>query len=214
MAPALYPEDLDIRPLTVWPGDLTPADARLASPFSAPLSSTLSTLNRELAAIRAANPVLEAAIDASQFRVDGRPRATARAAHPGVVLSLPTTIHGPLRYATDRFLTWQDNLRGVVLGLEALRRVERYGITRRGEQYTGFRALPAGEGGNPSGSILTEAQALSFLTEHSGILLTAASTPDEVTRAYRRASRALHPDAGGSVAMFQRLGQAYDLLRR
>lgn len=213
MAPTLYPENLDIRPLTTWPGDLTPADARVTSPFSAPLSSTLSTLNRELAAIRAANPVLEVAIDVNQFRIDGRPRATARAAHPGVVLSLPTTRHGPLRYATDRFVTWQDNLRAVVLGLEALRRVERYGITRRGEQYAGFRALPAGET-DPAGTILIEAQALSFLTEHSGIPLTTASTPDEITRAYRRASRALHPDTGGSVAMFQRLGQAYDLLRR
>jgi hypothetical protein len=35
--------------------------------------------------------------------------------------------------------TWQDNLRAVALGLEALRRVERYGIAQRGEQYAGWR---------------------------------------------------------------------------
>ena len=128
-----YPDGLTVRPLTTWPGDLTsPADRRV-SPFAATLGTTLSALDRELAAIQARNPVMEVAIDPGQFRIDGRPRARAAAIHPGVVLSLPATSVGPLRYATDRFLNWQDNLRAIVLGMEALRKVERYGITRRGE---------------------------------------------------------------------------------
>lgn len=45
-----------------------------------------------------------------------------------------------LVYATDVCDLWQHNVRSVALGLEALRAVDRYGISRRGEQYAGFRA--------------------------------------------------------------------------
>ena len=52
-----------------------------------------------------------------------------------------------LVYATDCCMFWQHNLRSIALGLEALRAVDRYGISRRGEQYAGFRAaLTTGEG--------------------------------------------------------------------
>lgn len=139
-----YPYGLDVRPLTTWPGPLTSPHERRRSQFSAPIRNTLAILNRELWHIGAMTSVMEVAIPPEQFRIDGRPRATARAEHPGVVLSLPKTDLGPLRYATDLFTTWQDNLRAIALGLEALRKVERYGITRRGEQYVGFKALPPG----------------------------------------------------------------------
>lgn len=50
-----------------------------------------------------------------------------------------------LVYATDCCDFWQHNVRSIALGLEALRAVDRYGISRRGEQYAGFRAaLTAG----------------------------------------------------------------------
>lgn len=45
-----------------------------------------------------------------------------------------------LIYATDCCVFWQHNVRSIALGLESLRAVDRYGITRRGEQYAGFRA--------------------------------------------------------------------------
>lgn len=52
-----------------------------------------------------------------------------------------------LVYATDTCVLWQHNVRSIALGLEALRAVDRYGITKRGEQYAGFTgALPAGRG--------------------------------------------------------------------
>lgn len=43
-------------------------------------------------------------------------------------------------FATDACELWQHNVRSIALGLEALRAVDRYGITRRGQQYAGFRA--------------------------------------------------------------------------
>lgn len=45
-----------------------------------------------------------------------------------------------LVYATDTCVYWQHNVRSIALGLEALRAVDRYGISKRGQQYAGFRA--------------------------------------------------------------------------
>jgi hypothetical protein len=45
-----------------------------------------------------------------------------------------------LVYATDACDFWQHNVRSIALGLAALRAVDRYGISRRGEQYAGYRA--------------------------------------------------------------------------
>lgn len=44
-----------------------------------------------------------------------------------------------LVYATDVCDFWQHNVRSIALGLQSLRAVDRYGISRRGEQYAGFR---------------------------------------------------------------------------
>lgn len=212
-----YPDNLDVRPLTTWPGSLTPSHQRQRSPFSAPLRSTLGSLRVELRALECHRPVLEVAIPASQFRIDGRPYARAQADHPGVVLSLPKTTVGPLRYATDRYLTWQDNLRAIALGLEALRKVDRYGITRRGEQYAGFKALPSGATPMPAGpDAMTVDEAARVLARAGNLLSEGAAQTvlDPVTRSivWRDAVKRHHPDVGGDRASWDRLEQAKRVL--
>ncbi len=204
-----YPPNLIVAPLTTWPGPLTAS--RVRSPFGSTLRQTLEALTRELYYLGASNPVMEVAIDRSQFRLDGRPRAGSKASHPGVVLSLPHSDQGPLRYACDRYPAWQDNLRAITKGLEALRMVERYGITRRGEQYAGFRALPPGGVEMPAGQ-MTEADALAFLAEHSGYPVDTRTDRESITRAYRVAVKTLHPDRGGDTLLFQRLQDAIAVL--
>ena len=135
---------LRVRPLDSWPEPFDAERSRRPSPFSAPLSETAYRLGVELRALEARDAILEVAVDPADFRRDGYPRAQARGRHPGVVLSIPASIHGPLRYFTDEFDGWQENLRAIALSLEALRRVDRYGVARRGEQYRGWTALPAG----------------------------------------------------------------------
>lgn len=203
----LYPTTLIVSPMTSWPGSMTPPSQRVQSQFSASLTTTLQLLNRELAHLAARAPVMEVAIPREQFRRDGRPRADARASHPGVALSLPHTRVGPLRYATDRFVTWQDNLRAISLGLEALRKIDRYGITRRNEQYTGFAAIGAGAAQDP----VTDA--LEFLRVSAQILRPlSADDAAGIKAAYRLAVLRLHPDAGGSTTDFQRLRSAMETL--
>jgi hypothetical protein len=132
-----------VRPLSSWPGPMDVERTRRVSPFTAPWRDTASRLGHELGKLGARTPVLEVAVAPADFRRDGYPRAAARADHPGVVLSLPETVHGPLRYFTDEFDRWQDNVRAIALSLEALRKVDRYGVARRGEQYRGWTALPS-----------------------------------------------------------------------
>jgi hypothetical protein len=128
-----------------------------ACPFRAPWARTVDLLAHELRALRpntrpGAPPfraILELALQPGDFRLDGVPRANARAAHPGVVLVVAGSRYGDLRYPCSTFADWQDNVRAIALALEALRKVDRYGVTKRGEQYAGWLALPAGNGASP-----------------------------------------------------------------
>lgn len=199
---SFYPDALDVRPLTTWPGELTPAYKRQRAQFSATLGKTLKDLDREIRHLRCTHAVMEVAMPAEDFRLDGTPRAQARATHPGIVLSLPKTSVGPLRYATDNFTTWQDNLRAIALGMDALRRVDRYGITKRGEQYAGFKALPSGSGAASEGGMTLDdaAQLLAAAASWGPQTYQAADVlrdADVRREAYRKAARKAHPDAGG-----------------
>jgi hypothetical protein len=207
-----WPSGLQGGPINTWPGELTAASERRTSPFRAGLSDTLKVLRREICELvdtreQQDSAEVLVAIPAGGWRLDGRPRADARAEHPGVIFSLDSK-HGHLSYPCDRFTTWQDNLRAVALALEALRKVDRYGVTKRGEQYLGFLALEATAA--PAGFASAEA-ALAFL----GGVMKANGFADDETPAItlRRAYRFTHPDQGGDASEFQRVSLAEANLR-
>ena len=184
-----YPDGMVLRPSQSWPGPFPTEHVR--SPFSAPLSTTLSELDRELRHLGdgAANApsVLTLALGEGDFRkVDGLPRANARPSHPGVVLYIESMV-GPLSYPCAKFDSWTDNLRAITLGLNGLRRLERYGITSADEQYAGWKALPTAGTAPTSDTDADEAEAL--LRRVSGL----AEEPD-LARVYRVARANAHPD--------------------
>ncbi|WP_349862627.1 hypothetical protein [Leifsonia sp. WHRI 6310E] len=213
-----WPDNLDIGPIREWPGELTPAHHRQMSRFrvsdggytrkATPLSSTLWLLDRELRELGARDREMLVAIAPQDFRRDGKPRAQARAEHPGVILSFDTK-YGPLSYAVDTFTTWQDNLRAIALGLEALRKVNRYGVTRHGEQYRGFLAIESATA-MPAG-FATGADAAQFLFDVSRSLAGPGKTG--MAAVLRKAQRTAHPDTGGDAATFQRVALAEAKLR-
>lgn len=153
-----------VRPLT----DPKPPEGGRWSTFSAGLSSTIETLAAELRALGATNVVLELDLRERDIRLDGLPRADARPTHDGVALSFESKF-GPLRYATAEFAgrwsqpAWQANLRAIALSMKALRAVDRYGVSKRGEQYAGWKALPA------VGGLQSEADARAFLEAEGGL---------------------------------------------
>jgi hypothetical protein len=200
------------RPIVTWPGARTTRPAR--SRFAAPWSSTLDLLDRELRQLQAKNIVLQADVAESQIRLDGMLYASARPRTPGVILSFESK-HGPLSYPCDRFDNWQDNVRAIALSLEALRSVDRYGVTRRAEQYRGWQQLPA-PGGNGA---MTPESAAGFIVKLFEMLNRPCCSQQEMlvsgTSAgqHLRVAEALtHPDRGGDSAQFKQVQQAREVL--
>lgn len=152
-----------VRPIEKWPWSHR---SRQRSRFQASWPSTEALLRREIYQLGGNSVVLQLDVRERDIRIDGELRADARPNSPDVIISFHSSKLGlHLSYPCDAFWSWQDNVRAVALGLEHLRAVERYGITRRGEQYTGWAGLP--EGGT------TRAQAEAWLAGHGGSLAAA-----------------------------------------
>src|SRR5206468_4280936 len=135
---------MTFRPLT-WLGPTTPAYRRRSRyAFKASWKGTLDLLERELTYLKAGEIAIEADFAESDIRLDGMPRGNARQPQfPGIRLAFNSKA-GPLVYQTDTCEFWQHNVRSIALGLEALRAVDRYGITTRHEQYQGYRQIETG----------------------------------------------------------------------
>lgn len=195
--------DLRFHPLTEWPARSTPADKRRSrNTFKASWAQTLELLETELTKLQAADVVVSAALQPEHIRIDGWPRAGAVPRHPGIMLSFVSKAHGSLRYLTDTHEWWQHNLRSIGLGLQALRAVDRYGITQSGEQYKGWAAIE-----QTSGSSL-EAQAL--LLRVSGWDRADSGAPAEITElgVYKKALKVAHPDHGGTADLLAEVMEA------
>lgn len=204
------------RPLR-WTGPVTPhAQRRPGYTFRAGYEDTLDLLFREIGQLDGTNVVIEVDIAERDIRVDGLPKARARwGSNPGVVVSFASRF-GPLRYATDSFTDWQANLRAVALSLEALRKVDRYGVSKRGEQYTGWKAIEASRNGH----FATADAAADWMRQYAALTLRLelADTQDANGRSagwaglYRAMAKRMHPDQGGPRADWDRLDEARQLL--
>lgn len=180
-----------LTPINIWPDRLR--RSRATSQFKASWSSTMDLLNRELRMLGAKNVTMQMALTEGEIRLDGRPRANARPQHPGVILACDSK-HGPLTWTVDTYDHWQDNIRAIALALQALRAVDRYGVTDKGQQYRGFKELPKPADAPPT--FHTKLDAREFLREKAGGL-TGVRSDDELIRA---AEKATHPDTGGVTA--------------
>lgn len=199
------------RPLDPLSAELKPNLFPTRSPFSASWSSTLDLLDRELRALDAENVVVQLALDESQLRLDGWPRSEARPEHSGVALAFESR-YGALQYMTGVYAGWQQNLRAIALGLEALRRVDRYGITKSGEQYRGWKQLPASADAGISFSGPDDAR--HFLAELAGCFASedVASGAVSDQQIVRAALKKTHPDKGGSSRQFAEVQVARKVL--
>lgn len=206
---------ITFRPLS-WDRPITPSDARRShASFRASWSNTQALLDDELDHLDGQRVVLQADFREQDLRVDGMPRANARQPEfPGIKISFDSQ-HGPLVYATDTYAFWQHNVRAIALALEALRAVNRYGVTKRAEQYQGWKAIGAGPTAHPDGPVFTRGAAAGWLAARGGAGISAAEIlahPDIARRAYKRAALRLHPDTGGDAAEFRLLGQVMAVL--
>lgn len=194
--------DLTHLGITLRPFDNPPKSGKQGSPFDATLFTTLELLARELKMLRARKIILQVGYREQDLRQDGMPRANSKMIHDAVALSFDSK-WGPLRYETNEFIGrwsqegWQQNLRAIVLGMEALRKVDRYGVSKRGEQYQGWQQIPA-KTGAPEDALATREDARRFLDEHGGT--------------FAEAVKKLHPDVGGDPDLFRAAVKARKIL--
>lgn len=204
---------LTFRPIKVWPEGWPHGGRGKSSPFQSSYSRTLNQLDAELAHLRAVDVTLQVDLADGDLRLDGQIRSTARPDYRGVILTIESRTHGTLVYPCDTFGDWQSNLRAITLGLEALRKVERYGIGERGQQYAGYREIGAGGPTELGAGSMTAAQAAEVLLVESRLTdLEVFGTEGGIERAYRRAAKRLHPDVGGDPELFRLLQDAKAVL--
>jgi hypothetical protein len=168
---------------------------RGSSKFKAKWSDTMDLLDRELSHLGVRRAVLQVDADRSQFRLDGMLRADARTQSPAIAISFRSK-GKDLTFPCDTYSDWRDNVRAIALALEALRKIDRYGVTSRGEQYTGWAALP------PPGSheFTSRRDAMAFL---EGLLGGEFVQANQIETILRKAEFTTHPDKGGRACDFQ-----------
>lgn len=215
-----------VRPLSDRTWLRSPAQ-RQATHFTAKWVETEQLLLDEVERLDGRNLVIEVDVREQDLRMDGTLRANAReAATPGVVVAFESK-HGPMLHPCDTFTApytrqgphWQHNVRAIALTLQALRAVDRYGAADTGQQYAGFKALPAGRA--MPASHMTREQALEVLGKWGRVPRGLRAIPAEYVNTdpetlrilHRTAQRWAHPDRhDGDRAAWDQVEQAAQVL--
>jgi hypothetical protein len=203
-----------VRPIS----DRTPFLRRYTgSQFTVAWSQALDLLEREYGQLRGKHLVIEVDIAERGIRNDGQLRSDAKSSSPAVRVAFDSK-HGPITMATDRFVRgygsrmedWQHNVYAIAKALEALRLVDRYGVSRSGEQYRGYKAIGAGTGLAPTS--MTTAEAVDLIRDLD-------PNPENGIGSFvvllRRAKAVAHPDRNdGERALWNKVEEAEQVLRR
>lgn len=194
-----------------------------ASPFTASWRSTELLLRTEVGNLGADEVVLAVDAPRNAMRRDGGIRADAKVRSEGVEVFLQASV-GAVRFSCARYsgrgygsylIGWQANVRAIALGMEALRKVERYGLGSGTEQYRGYQALPPGviEVGAVTMSV---EEAAAYIGAHAGAdwSVEVGNDPCFALALFKDAAKLHHPDQGGDPAVFRLLVDARDVLQR
>lgn len=197
-------------PIDTWPGTKTDSWKRKASLFKAAYSKTLDLLEGELKKIAAKDILIQTWLQREQIRNDGWPKSNAaKPKEPGVILTFVRagkTVSMPC----DKYRDWEDNLGAIALSLQALRAVDRYGVTQSGEQYRGWESLPP-----PSTSVeMTDEIAEEIISRWSSVPKEwIRKDPVQAATAIREAIKRTHPDKGGRAEDFLSVQKAANAMR-
>lgn len=208
-----------------FPRDLTPAGKRNYSPFGKTWTEVQNLLEKELRMLkyRRGSVVLQTAHSPWDVRKDGRLRSDVRRPeHPGVVLKFEVYNSDVRRYEQmsfecDQFTEWKANVRAIADAMEALRKVNRYGVSGGGKadaHYTGYKALPPQNGFTEDD--FADGVLAGFIAHFSDYSPMEILKDKEIlSRAYKQAAAKLHPDkTGGSQEHFIRLQKAKEVLEK
>lgn len=212
--------ELRIRPIERWSGP--ESGGKKDDRFDRTGTQTQSDLRIELAAIGVRNAVIQADITEGDLRNDGMLRANARFQSSRIMLAFNHPTQGAVSFPAWTYRDPWANLRAIVKTLEALRAIDRHGVTRNAQQYTGWKQLP------PQGEAIA---ATEFATVHDAArFLLKTQIPkaqiaeawvrdimessDRLNRVYREAAKNAHPDTGGSDELMRKVNAARDMIER
>lgn len=191
----------------------------VGSLFTVKWHQVLDLLQREYELLNGRRLVIEVDVDERAIRNDGLLRSDAKSKSPAVRIAFESK-HGPITMATDRFVRqsyrqsgmddWQHNAYAIAKALEALRMVDRYGVSRSGEQYRGYKALGSGTGVAPSG--MTTDLAIALIAREAGYL--EGYVRANLATAARKARAQAHPDCNhGARSRYDAVDQAVQVLQ-
>lgn len=200
-----------MEPLSEWRWSET--KVRKSNPFRSTIEQTMAKLTEEAERLKIDGTLaIHVVTDTpNDVRRDGLLRARAQVRHPGVAVSFMSKL-GALTYPCDAFVNryygladWQVNLRAIALGLEALRTLDRYGMT--GQQYVGYLAIESG--GDQRDDLSTPQGAERFLRS----LVDAQWRTAPLRVVWRQACLRAHPDTTeGEASLWNAVRQAGDRL--
>lgn len=175
-----------------WPR--TPSHKRGGSRFGKNMGfNQIGKLQNELRLLGAQNTVISSNVP---LRNDGLPYASEskrRYDDPGVAVYF-TLKRKPLSMARDIYWTPWENIRSLILTIDAIRSIERHGGSTMMERaFSGFAAIAPPDWKKPWREVF-------------GV------KPDwqgDITALYREKARNRHPDAGGSDTLMAELNVAY-----
>jgi len=163
------------------------------SPRPLTVSDALTRLSGELARLGATDEVLSTNVP---VRLDGLPRSgQSEPTDPGAAVYFK--LKGkPRCLACDKWTRVADNIAAIAQHIDALRRIDRYGVGTLEQAFAGYAALP------PSA---TDWWIVLGVARESSI--------DAVEAAHRRLMQAAHPDRGGTHEAMAKLNAARDAAR-
>jgi hypothetical protein len=157
-----------------------------------PVSVFVATqrLERQIEMLGGRQPTLSTNVS---LRLDGRPRSEGEPSDPGVALYFSFKGKAAV-FACDKFDRVGDNIAAIAAHVDALRRVDRYGVGTIEQALAGYKALPADSAANWRAVL--------------GFGADTRPSVDQVDTAFKQLARAKHPDVGGDDASMAHLNRA------
>lgn len=149
-------------------------------------------LERQLEMLGGQDPVLSTNV---QLRLDGRPRSEGEPADTGVACYFRFKGRATV-LACDRYLRVADNIAAIAAHIDALRRIERYGVGTIEQALAGYKALPAD-------SAADWRQVFGFAANE-------VVSAETVNRVFKQRASGAHPDKGGTDEGMAHLNRARD----